>query len=319
MSAAAPPPTHLRENPFELAQAQLRRVGETFAVDPNLIRILSYCKKGVEVSVPVQMDDGSVQAFQGYRVVHNMTRGPAKGGIRYHPAVTQDEVKALAMWMTWKCALMGLPFGGAKGGVVCDPKLLSLGREGAADAPLHERDHQRDRPREGHSRARRRHRRPGDGVDLRHVLDERRPLGARRRHRQAARGRRLGRPRRRDGARLALLHPDGPPEAGLAAARHARRDPGLRQRRLEPRAAARRRGRARHRRLRLPGRHPQPVRPRRPGRDRLQGGARRARGLPRRRRDHERGADRDRLRRAHAVRARAGDHGRERSRACRRG
>ena len=129
MSAAAPPPTHLRENPFELAQAQLRRVGETFAVDPNLIRILSQCKKSVEVSVPVQMDDGSVQAFQGYRVVHNMTRGPAKGGIRYHPAVTQDEVKALAMWMTWKCALMGLPFGGAKGGVICDPKLLSLGEK----------------------------------------------------------------------------------------------------------------------------------------------------------------------------------------------
>jgi len=129
MSAAAPPPTHLRENPFELAQAQLRRVGETFAVDPNLIRILSQCKKSVEVSVPVQMDDGSVQAFQGYRVVHNMTRGPAKGGIRYHPAVTQDEVKALAMWMTWKCALMGLPFGGAKGGVICDPKVLSLGEK----------------------------------------------------------------------------------------------------------------------------------------------------------------------------------------------
>src|SRR4249920_333530 len=125
MSAAAPAPTHLRENPFELAQAQLRRVGETFDVDPNLIQILSYCKKGVEVSVPVQMDDGTVRAFQGYRVQHNMTRGPAKGGIRYHPAVTQDEVKALSMWMTWKCALMGLPFGGAKGGVVCDPKALS--------------------------------------------------------------------------------------------------------------------------------------------------------------------------------------------------
>ena len=129
MSAATPLPTHLHENPFALAQAQLRRVGETFDVDPNLIQILSQCKKGVEVSVPVQMDDGSVFAFQGYRVVHNMTRGPAKGGIRYHPAVTQDEVKALAMWMTWKCALMGLPFGGAKGGVICDPKLLSMGEK----------------------------------------------------------------------------------------------------------------------------------------------------------------------------------------------
>ena len=129
MSATTPLSTHLHENPFALAQAQLRRVGETFGVDPNLIHILAECKKGVEVSVPVQMDDGSVFAFQGYRVVHNMTRGPAKGGIRYHPAVTQDEVKALAMWMTWKCALMGLPFGGAKGGVICDPKLLSMGEK----------------------------------------------------------------------------------------------------------------------------------------------------------------------------------------------
>jgi len=129
MSAGTPLPTHLDENPFALAQAQLRRVGETFGVDPNLIQILSHCKKGVEVSIPVEMDDGSVFPFQGYRVVHNMTRGPAKGGIRYHPAVTLDEVKALAMWMTWKCALMGLPFGGAKGGVICDPKLLSLGEK----------------------------------------------------------------------------------------------------------------------------------------------------------------------------------------------
>ena len=128
MSAAAPFSTHLRENPFELAQGQLRRVGDTFAVDPNLIRILCSCKKSVEVSVPVQMDDGTVHAFEGYRVVHNMTRGPAKGGIRYHPAVTRDEVKALAMWMTWKCALMGLPFGGAKGGVVCDPKSRAMRR-----------------------------------------------------------------------------------------------------------------------------------------------------------------------------------------------
>ena len=129
MSPAASPPSHLRENPFEIAQAQLRRAGEMFAVDPNLIRILSECKKGVEVSVPVRMDDGSVQVFQGHRVVHNTTRGPAKGGIRYHPSVTQDEVKALAMWMTWKCALMGLPFGGAKGAVNCDPKLLSPGEK----------------------------------------------------------------------------------------------------------------------------------------------------------------------------------------------
>jgi len=118
--------SHLRENPFELAKAQLRRVGEVFALDPNLIRVLSECKKSVEVSIPISMDDGSTGVFQGFRVTHNIARGPSKGGIRYHPDVTLDEVKSLSMWMTWKCALMGLPFGGAKGGVVCNPKTLSL-------------------------------------------------------------------------------------------------------------------------------------------------------------------------------------------------
>ena len=125
--STAEAPTHLRENPLELARQQLRRVGETFAIDPNLIRVLEKCKKSVEVSIPVTMDDGSVGVFRGHRVTHNIARGPSKGGIRYHPAVTRDEVKSLAMWMTWKCALMGLPFGGAKGGVVCDPKQLSRG------------------------------------------------------------------------------------------------------------------------------------------------------------------------------------------------
>jgi len=118
--------SHLRENPFELAKSQLQRVGEVFALDPDLIRVLSKPKKAVEVSIPVQMDDGSIEVFTGFRVTHNIARGPSKGGIRYHPSVTLDEVKSLAMWMTWKCALMGLPFGGAKGGVVCDPKSLSL-------------------------------------------------------------------------------------------------------------------------------------------------------------------------------------------------
>jgi glutamate dehydrogenase (NAD(P)+) len=117
--------SHLRENPYELAKLQLRRVGEVFGLDPDLIRVLSKPKKAVEVSIPVQMDDRSIEVYTGYRVTHNIARGPSKGGIRYHPDVTLDEVKSLAMWMTWKCALMGLPFGGAKGGVVCDPKRLS--------------------------------------------------------------------------------------------------------------------------------------------------------------------------------------------------
>ena len=105
------------------------------------------------------MDDGSVRAFTGFRVTHNVARGPSKGGIRYHPDVTLDEVKALAMAMTWKCALMGLPFGGAKGGVVCDPKLLSARRARADDAPLHVGDRERDRAGEGHPGAGRRHER----------------------------------------------------------------------------------------------------------------------------------------------------------------
>ena len=125
--ATLAPESHLRENPFQIARAQLRRVADTFGIDDRLVAVLQECKKSVSVSIPTTMDDGSVRAFEGFRVQHNIARGPSKGGIRYHPDVTLDEVKSLAMWMTWKCALMGLPFGGAKGGVVCDPKQLSRG------------------------------------------------------------------------------------------------------------------------------------------------------------------------------------------------
>jgi glutamate dehydrogenase (NAD(P)+) len=117
--------THLKENPFGIAQQQLRKVADTFGIDDRLVNVLQECKRAVEVSIPTSMDDGSVRAFTGYRVTHNIARGPSKGGIRYHPDVTLDEVKSLAMWMTWKCSLMGLPFGGAKGGVICDPKKMS--------------------------------------------------------------------------------------------------------------------------------------------------------------------------------------------------
>ncbi|MEP7334610.1 MAG: Glu/Leu/Phe/Val dehydrogenase [Actinomycetota bacterium] len=119
------PTSHLRENPYEIAKAQLRRVGDEFGIDDNLINVLSQCKKSVEVSIPTQMNDGNTKVFTGYRVTHNVARGPSKGGIRYHPDVTLDEVKALAMWMTWKCALANIPFGGAKGGVVVNPKALA--------------------------------------------------------------------------------------------------------------------------------------------------------------------------------------------------
>ncbi len=127
MTTVDAPASHLRENPFEIAREQLRRVAKAFAIDPNLVNVLQECKKAVSVSIPVAMDNGTTQVFQGYRVTHNVARGPSKGGIRYHPDVTLDEVKALAMWMTWKCALSGIPFGGAKGGVVCNPKRMSEG------------------------------------------------------------------------------------------------------------------------------------------------------------------------------------------------
>ena len=115
------------ESPFRIAQEQLRNVATVFEIDDDLVGILGECKKAVEVSIPTTMDDGSIRVFTGWRVTHNIARGPSKGGIRYHPGVSLDEVKALAMWMTWKCALMNLPFGGAKGGVICDPKQMSMG------------------------------------------------------------------------------------------------------------------------------------------------------------------------------------------------
>jgi glutamate dehydrogenase (NAD(P)+) len=117
---------HIAEDPWAMAQQQLRRVCRFMEIGDNMLNVLLECKKAVAVAIPVRMDDDSVQTFEGFRVTHNVARGPSKGGIRYHPGVTLEETKALAMWMTWKCALMGLPFGGAKGGVVCNPKLLSV-------------------------------------------------------------------------------------------------------------------------------------------------------------------------------------------------
>jgi glutamate dehydrogenase (NAD(P)+) len=112
-------------NPWHVAQRQFDLAAEQLNLSPGLRRVLREPKRELTVHFPVKMDDGSVQVFTGYRVQHNLGRGPAKGGIRYHQDVTLDEVKALAMWMTWKCAVVGIPFGGGKGGVVVDPKKLS--------------------------------------------------------------------------------------------------------------------------------------------------------------------------------------------------
>ncbi|HET9479351.1 MAG TPA: Glu/Leu/Phe/Val dehydrogenase, partial [Pyrinomonadaceae bacterium] len=112
-------------NPFEIAKQQFHRAADYLDLDPSLRHVLEHPKRQLIVSIPVKMDGGDVQVFEGYRVQHNIARGPAKGGIRYHPNVTLDEVKALASWMTWKCATVGIPYGGGKGGVICDTKSLS--------------------------------------------------------------------------------------------------------------------------------------------------------------------------------------------------
>jgi glutamate dehydrogenase (NAD(P)+) len=112
-------------NPHRIAQIQFDIAAEYLKLDAGLRQILRTPKRVLEVSIPTKMDNGQVKVFTGYRVQHNVARGPAKGGIRYHPNVTVDEVKALATWMTWKCAAVNIPFGGGKGGVICDPKRMS--------------------------------------------------------------------------------------------------------------------------------------------------------------------------------------------------
>ncbi|NQW22461.1 MAG: Glu/Leu/Phe/Val dehydrogenase [SAR202 cluster bacterium] len=110
---------------YQVAVEQLRVAEDALGLDRGMREILESCKAELTVRFPVKMDDGYIRVFEGYRVQHNMARGPGKGGIRYHPWVELDEIRALAMWMTWKCALMDIPFGGAKGGVACQPKELS--------------------------------------------------------------------------------------------------------------------------------------------------------------------------------------------------
>jgi len=113
-------------SPWRQALDQLARAAELLELDDGTHRMLAMPRRAVEVAVPIRDDHGELQVFAGYRVLHSSTRGPGKGGVRYHPDVSLDEAKALAMWMTWKCALLELPFGGAKGGIRCDPTTLSV-------------------------------------------------------------------------------------------------------------------------------------------------------------------------------------------------
>jgi glutamate dehydrogenase (NAD(P)+) len=125
MSTAIDP--HMETNPWEAQAARFELAARKLNLDKGIWKILSQPAREITVHIPVQMDDGRIELFTGYRVQHSMARGPAKGGIRYAPEVNLDEVRALAAWMTWKCAVVDIPFGGAKGGIVCDPKHMSRG------------------------------------------------------------------------------------------------------------------------------------------------------------------------------------------------
>src|SRR6266542_1085645 len=109
------------ENPFEAMMSRFDKAAELLDLEPGLYKVLRQAEKQIIVSIPVTMDNGETEVFEGYRVLYNTSRGPAKGGIRFDLQVTLEEVKALAAWMTWKCAFVNIPFGGAKGGVKCDP------------------------------------------------------------------------------------------------------------------------------------------------------------------------------------------------------
>jgi glutamate dehydrogenase (NAD(P)+) len=114
------------KNPFEAMSERFDRAAQLLGLDPDLYAVMRVPSREIKVYIPVRMDSGHIQVFEGYRVQHNFARGPAKGGIRYAPDVSLDEVKALSAWMTWKCAVVNVPFGGGKGGIICDPKQMSL-------------------------------------------------------------------------------------------------------------------------------------------------------------------------------------------------
>src|SRR5262249_11060424 len=123
----SPNPVFDNSPTFQMACRQLEKVSEIVDLDKGILVRLGHPKRALVVAVPIRMDDGTTEMFTGYRVQHSLTSGPSKGGLRYHPSVDLGEVAALAMWMSWKCGIMNLPFGGAKGGIACDPSLLTRG------------------------------------------------------------------------------------------------------------------------------------------------------------------------------------------------
>ncbi len=218
-------------NAFAMAQAQFDGVAEYLGLDAATRELLRNPLREYHFSIPVRMDDGTVRVFRGFRVQHNDARGPGKGGIRFHPQETIDTVRALSMWMTWKCAVVDIPLGGSKGGVVCDPHNLSA-REQEQICRGWVRQISRDvGPAARRAGARRHDHRAAHAVDARRVRDDPpRPL-PRLHHRQAGRHGRLARAHRGHRLRRRLHAPRGAEGAGPQAGRDDGQRAGLRQRR----------------------------------------------------------------------------------------
>ena len=223
-----------------------RRTGSGLRDD---IREDMRCLPRGQVQIPVKLADGKIHVFIGYRVQHNGSRGPYKGGVRYHPEVDLDEVRALATLMTWKTAIVGMPFGGAKGGINVDPRRARRGELEQLTRSFIDKIDKVLGPTARHPRARRRHQRPGDGLDDGRVRQAARPHAGDR-DRQADRARRLLRPRGRHRPRRRPHVPRGRAGARAAPRRVPRRAPGLRQRRARGRRASLPSSAHGHRRLR---------------------------------------------------------------------
>ena len=176
-------------NPYDNVLKVVKNAADILGFSDSDIEAIKYPERELQVAIPVRMDDGSTHVFQGYRIQHSTSRGPAKGGIRFHPAVNADEVRALAAWMTFKCAVVNIPYGGGKGGVVCDPTKLSENeiraitrRFTAAIAPLIGPEHSTS---PGHPGSRRRNKRKSNGMDDGYIQHVKRTLHSRCCNRQA--------------------------------------------------------------------------------------------------------------------------------------
>ncbi len=298
---------------WRTALAQFDHALDHAEISQTVSERLRYPERSVLVSVPILLDSGETRVFPAYRVQHSTILGPTKGGLRYDPHVSLGECAALAMWMTWKCALLRLPYGGAKGGVRCNPRELSTGELERLTRRYTAELAARDRAEGGHPGAGHGDERADDGLDDGHVLHADGPRRARDRHRQADLDRRLDLPTRGDRRRGRDGRRPRVPAARLEPLRAALRRPGVREGRRRGSARPRRARRDGGRDRRLLGRRARPERPRRPSSCVVDGGRPLARGGPRPGKGDERRAARAAVRPARPRSARGSADGGERA------